>query len=443
MTFFLTLSQYTVLVNSCLVLVLLFESRLSKRATRISVIALFAILFIVNMGGLYTLGVDRMAKLQGITATLPSLVFFWAISRYRGMRFLFTYCVADVFCLWITYLTGMFNIWDSEWKYAAIFVSRILLFACLDFYIYYFLRKDYQTVQRVLKKGWGSFTGVCVLFYTLLLVASAYPALIWFRPQELPTYILLLIVIPFVLHAMLYSLTRQVRYQLADAQQKMARIQLDAMNRQLSSLIASEERMRIFRHDVRHHINHLTSVLQTGDCAAALDLLTHFGQHAAVPQSKRYCANPTVNAMLSHYLQQAESQGMAVNARLVIPADLPIDAIDLSTMLANALENACNACAKLPASQRRIDIVAACRSGQFLLDISNPYKGTVLFDERGLPMSASNEHGIGSLSIAAFARKYDAVWDYQTGNGVFRLRLLIPLAAYMPSTSEPTEENAP
>lgn len=437
MTIFLTLSQYVMLFNSVFVYIMLFESRLSRRATCASIAVLVAALIVVNMGGLYMLGAERMAQLLGFTCTLPSLLFFLAISRYRGMRFLFTFCVADVLCLWIGDITALINLIHGEWKYPAMLLARTLLYAALDYYIYFFLRRDYRTAQRLLKTGWGGFTGVCVLFYVLLLVSTAYPTLIWLRPQELPTYVFILIVIPFVLYSMLYTITRQVRFQLADAQQKMARIQLDAMNRQLNSLLANEERMRIYRHDVRHHVNHLTSVLQAGDCAAALDLLDQFGQRNAALQAKRYCANPTVNAMLVHYLQDAQSQGITLNAQFDVPADLSIDAIDLSTMLANALENACNACAKLQPAQRRIDIFCGCKAAQFLLEISNPFEGTVRFDERGLPVSASSEHGVGSLSITAFARKYSAVWDYQTEGGVFRLRLLIPLpAGITPKTGE-------
>lgn len=322
-----------------------------------------------------------------------------------------------------------FQLWQDAWIYPAIFISRIVLCGILDFYIYFNLRKDYRIAQRVLKKGWGSFTGVCVLFYALLIVASAYPSMIWDRPQELPTYVLLLIIIPFVLYSMLYTLTRQMQHHLADAHQRIMQIQLDSMRRQTENMLENEARMRIYHHDIRHYVNQLIGLLQTEDYAAAHDVLTQLAHQSDKMQNHRYCENSVVNAMISYYIQLAESHGINVDANLNIPADISIDAIDLSTVLANALENACNALKKLPQAERLLRLRCVCSNGQFLLSVENAFRGTVRFDERGLPISNENGHGIGSQSIAVFAEKYAATWDYQAENGIFRLRLLARLPA--------------
>ena len=102
-----------------------------------------------------------------------------------------------------------------------------------------------------------------------------------------------------------------------------------------------------------------------------------------------------------------------------------MDAAELSTVFANAIENAIHACSRqAPGTDKRLEI--HCVSApQFLVEIANTYDGTVEFDEKNLPMAREPGHGIGTLSISTFAKKYGALLDYKAEAGMFRLRLLI------------------
>ena len=57
-------------------------------------------------------------------------------------------------------------------------------------------------------------------------------------------------------------------------------------------------------------------------------------------------------------------------------------------------------------------------TGKALANLRNDYSG--------LPGSDEDGHGIGSQSIAFFARKYNAKLEYSHKDDWFRLRLLIP-----------------
>ena len=62
----------------------------------------------------------------------------------------------------------------------------------------------------------------------------------------------------------------------------------------------------------------------------------------------RWCQNSVLDAIFSSYFSQAQQQGIQVEASLAVPDKLPVDAVELSTVFANALENAIHACAELP-----------------------------------------------------------------------------------------------
>ena len=67
-----------------------------------------------------------------------------------------------------------------------------------------------------------------------------------------------------------------------------------------------------------------------------------------------------------------------------------------------------------------------CRNvGRLLLEMENPCPEDTTFDENGYPVTLIENHGIGSKSVTAFARKYEGELMYQIENGVFRVRLLV------------------
>lgn len=71
-----------------------------------------------------------------------------------------------------------------------------------------------------------------------------------------------------------------------------------------------------------------------------------------------------------------------------------------------------------------LDIVMPAHNKQFVLDITNSYEGTVVFDESERPVSQRKDHGMGSQSIFAFIRKYNSTIDYSAKNSVFNVRIM-------------------
>lgn len=182
--------------------------------------------------------------------------------------------------------------------------------------------------------------------------------------------------------------------------------------------------MRLYRHDLRHYLNSVTALIREGKVDEALQILDHFDD-LTTPTRKRYCQNTTVNAVLSFYLAKAEQAGILVDACCELPQQLPVDAIELSVVLANAIENACQALAALPPGQEK-KLTLRCVGGPpLVLEIANPYCGKIAFDQNHLPCAERQGHGFGTRSIATFAKNHHALLDYQAKEGIFRLRLLV------------------
>ncbi|MBZ8142683.1 ATP-binding protein [Rubrivivax gelatinosus] len=177
-------------------------------------------------------------------------------------------------------------------------------------------------------------------------------------------------------------------------------------------------------HDRRHFNRVLSGLLERGQTAEAAALLRS-DERAAPVVARAFCDNPAVNAAVCHYVGVAEEAGVRTQIELDIPAELKVDALELSMVVANLLENAVRACTRLP-RERQPAIRFICRNaGRLLLEIENSCDADAALDAAGQPVARAPGHGIGSRSVAAFARKYDAELLYRIESGSFRVRLLV------------------
>ena len=100
-------------------------------------------------------------------------------------------------------------------------------------------------------------------------------------------------------------------------------------------------------HDRRHFNNVLMELLEQGKTGEATSLLQSQNQ-AGHKISRVYCENAAVNAAVCHYAGLAEQAGIPAEIALDIPAELPVDFLELSMAVLNLMENAIRACKTLP-----------------------------------------------------------------------------------------------
>lgn len=141
---------------------------------------------------------------------------------------------------------------------------------------------------------------------------------------------------------------------------------------------------------------------------------------------RRYCENELVNLLCSSFAEKAQQHGIRLTAELRLPAVLSIPDTELCTVLSNGLENAFRAVSGLDEQQRTVSLYCGVRLNKLLLEIKNPYQGEIVMCE-GLPVSDRAGHGYGCRSMQAIAARRGGLFELQAENGVFLLRLALPL----------------
>lgn len=144
----------------------LFEYRCSSRTFRIVTAIGMAVLLAVNGGLIFTLGVADVGKLVVLTCTIPSFVFFFVLTKDRGARFFFTFCLVDTVSMWVILLTGLIDYFVGG-NGVVTFVLRLLTFPLLEWILWRYFRQPYLKILHTVSRGWGMFaiTRLCFMDY--------------------------------------------------------------------------------------------------------------------------------------------------------------------------------------------------------------------------------------------------------------------------------------
>ena len=380
-------------------------------------------------------GIFTFASMQlfGIVVTLrlsipmisiPAMVILYFLSNYSPWQAVFNYTVQ----LSVSVILAM-----SQTIAASIMgggkimdlIVRIASYSLCIFVELKFLRKKFALLDYIPDKNWRALTFVPIGFTVLFFLIGTYPVHFTKSVSNI-IYIYAITAVMLLTYVIIFlSLVSQYNLQLSEYTNSILTSQSESFQKQLEAINSTEEQVRIIRHNLRYNLIVLSDMLAAGDTNGALEYIGSLGQKLDDSKKEVYCSNSTANAILAYYIERAESKGIKTEVQFAMPENISIDIMDFTAAVANALENAVNACAKVSEGQKRLRI-RTTESKQYIVEIANNYKGEVAFDDEGLPTSRESGHGIGTRSISAFARKNNAVLDYDVNNEWFKLRIVLP-----------------
>ena len=411
------------MIHMYVLLYLFYEYRCSRRTFIISGAAVISVTSGICLWIFYTQGLAAMGQYGVMVASVPTLLFFFAMSKHRNAQFIFIFCFSDTVCIWIALASALIDQAVGGGGVVT-FALRLISIPLLEYAVWRWLRRPYLEMSRLVRRGWLLFAALTGIIYLILVLISVYPTIIFERPQDIPLAVAVLILIALVYGTIFLVLFEQLHNLAAQERQRVLEAQTIMMSQRVEDILRAEETMRIERHDMRHQLQTVASLAQRGDRAALLDYIGSSQEKLDAIAPKRYCSHPALDAVLVNAAAQAEQINISMEIEIALPEELPVDVFELSIVFANALENAIHSVKELPEDQRRI----ICRSvtyPRFMIEIANTYAGKITFDQRGIPVADKSGHGIGTRSIVAFAEKHNALYLFRAENGWFKLQIAV------------------
>ena len=189
---------------------------------------------------------------------------------------------------------------------------------------------------------------------------------------------------------------------------------------------ASIGQVRALKHELRHHVETMQALHAAGDHARLGDYLARLaGEKEALPQLY-YAENFLVNAILAGRLGPAQEAGVRVICAAGVPERLPIADADLCTLLSNLLDNAVEACARLPeGAERFIQVSLEARQDLLVIRCSNSAPPRGEGAEFPTTKPDPDSHGLGLPAMRRVVERYDGALEASQTGGVFTLRAVL------------------
>lgn len=215
----------------------------------------------------------------------------------------------------------------------------------------------------------------------------------------------------------LYARSQQqnqiIRYQ-EQAEQQM-RFQLQHMD----ETILSQNKLRALRHDMNSHLIALESYFDHDDITGGKQYISTLVDQFQQTTPTINTGNNALDAILSAKRSLAESKGIAFHTSITIQKDLPIAPEDCSVIFGNALDNAIEACERLPAdAEKSINLFLQQDATSILCKITNTASPNT---EKTFLTSKADKvnHGFGMKNIKEALEKYPSLYNFKQQENQF------------------------
>ena len=185
-----------------------------------------------------------------------------------------------------------------------------------------------------------------------------------------------------------------------------------------------DEEVKILRHDMKHILITVSSLIKNEKNNEALDFINEYVSTIDATKGKIFCNDSIINSILDYYWNKAEQEEVTLNIKINNIEDvLNVPSYETAVLISNCLDNAIKAANKLK-NNRIVDFTFWNNDGRLILQCKNNYDGIILIDKDGRPTNLAKGHGLGSDSIELFAKKYNLNITYQITENVYKINII-------------------
>lgn len=187
------------------------------------------------------------------------------------------------------------------------------------------------------------------------------------------------------------------------------------------------EDIRSFQHDISNHFMIIEDLLKNKKEKVAFSYIIELiNSEKTVPVVYSDTGNIAVDSIINYKLCKAVLNNIDITVDIIIPNELPVEIMDLSTILTNLLDNALQALQKLK-DNKKLNIKMTYKKGVLLMRIQNTYNGIVKYENGELITTKENhdQYGYGMKNVETAAAKYDGICQVTHDENIFQSEVLL------------------
>lgn len=392
----------------------------------VGVIMLTIMFTLVNNYFLY-----RIGNLIGmiLSAVLVSVYFYrtsWIKRVFVSLSIWIVFSATEIFILAIIILIFKITVNEAinipEYLVLGVVSSKVLAFA-----VCYAVRVKIRSKEFELKKAYW------LLFLFLFLSSALATFLIYWLLYELKTtdYNFIVMICTIGLYAgtflSLYLYERSARQNQIIREQEKFEQQMESQLKHMDEIILKQNELRRVKHDMANQLIAIKSYLDNADISGGQQYVAGLTDQLQYISQSINTGNNALDAILSTKKSLAESKGIVFNTEIRIQERLPLDAKDLCIIFGNALDNAIEACDRLPENaEKRIDLLLVQDAHSLFCTLSNTAPAN---NDRRFTTSKIDtiNHGFGLQNIRDALANYGAEPSIEQEGETFSLSFNIIL----------------
>lgn len=239
------------------------------------------------------------------------------------------------------------------------------------------------------------------------------------------TWVLVVSILMFLSSLISYNIKSMLNAKHSEDNVRQA---LDAEMRQFEIFSERDEDLRRFRHDYANHIRAISAMIEDGQADNVKSYVETLGVDLQNTAHDFYTGNYMLDVILAEKRSVANQDGNDILFEGSFPKN-GISNSDICTIMANALDNAVEACREI---DRRCEITvrSIVKEDEVAVSITNPTRGPVRIVAGSVATSKSDNrmHGYGLKSIKKTVEKYNGSMqlsaEHQTFALVFNLKMI-------------------
>lgn len=203
----------------------------------------------------------------------------------------------------------------------------------------------------------------------------------------------------------------------------------DAIEEKLLFQSENSEKLKKIRHDMKNHLVNIKTLLGNNKIDESEKLLSEvIGETDKITIGiSQTTGNSIIDAIVSYKSTVCENKGIKFDYLLTVLPELSIDAIDISSVVSNLIDNAIEAAEKT--SEPYIQLKIFMYSKYLTLYVRNSYLGEEEIETvQGRLMTTkedTTQHGYGMQIIETLSQKYDGGCEWIMESGIFKINVIM------------------
>ena len=376
------------------------------------------ILYVISA---FCFGTEMADQIYPLIVHVPLLCVLVLYYKFRFLPSLISIFTAYLCCQCSNWM-GLFAlaVTHEEWCY---YVCRIIVTLAVFFLL---CRYVCQTTTMLFAKTDRELLiigSLPLVYYIFDYATTKFSSLLYSGNKAVPEFLGFAMCLTYLLFLLIYFREYELKNR-AEQYNELIRMQLSSLQTEMTSTRKSEQRMSILRHDTRHHLSVIRTLIQQGDTDKALEYLNEISQTYDDTVIKSYCKNEMLNSVLSIYNTRFEEKSIRWEVQVSIGEKLPCSDMMFCAILSNVLENAMHAVQELPEEKRYIELSLSEKAGHLLLMEKNTVKNAPVFAD-DIPVTERSGHGLGARSIVYYVERLHGQYQFLMENGDFVVRIIL------------------